>query len=194
MANQYGDLIRSPASVNPVSTLGTARMMHPGVGRIKNRADFSDADRGIVAQTRGDLDRRADQQRAKETRIIQVSHFTFFRHSLVEELKAADTGARWPGSKATSRPKAHEALAAGGRPLAALPEPYSAPAARRPWPSPLGRFKPITNILSMLPDDANPYRRRTALSVRSLSFPRSPLSSAGPLRAHSLVASSERGC
>ena len=41
-------------------------MMHPGVGRIKNRADFSDADRGIVAQTRGDLDRRADQQRAKE--------------------------------------------------------------------------------------------------------------------------------
>ena len=23
----------------------------------------------------------------------------------------------------------------------------------------------------MLPDDANPYRRRTALSVRSLSFP-----------------------
>jgi len=30
MANQYGDLIRSSASVNPVSTLGTARM-HPAV-------------------------------------------------------------------------------------------------------------------------------------------------------------------
>jgi hypothetical protein len=35
----------------------------------------------------------------------------------------------------------------GGRPLAALPGPYSAPAARRPWPSPLGRSKPTTNIL-----------------------------------------------
>jgi hypothetical protein len=34
-----------------------------GVGRINNRADFSDADRGIVAETRGDLGRRADQHR-----------------------------------------------------------------------------------------------------------------------------------
>ena len=46
---------------------------------------------------------------------------------------------------------------------------------------------------AMLRDDANPYRRRTALSVRSLSLP-AALSSAGSLRAHSLVAFAERGC
>jgi hypothetical protein len=82
--------------------------------------------------------------------------------------------------------------------------------------TPLGRFKPITNILSgeervlvklivdagtdrtanwlssvMLRDDANPYRCRNGLVGSIAVVSRSPLSSAGHLRAHSLVASSE---
>jgi hypothetical protein len=88
-----------------------------------------------------------------------------------------------------------------GRRLAALPGRIAPPAARRPWPSPLGSLQadykhPIgreerilmklivdagtdrtANRLSsvMLRDDANLYRRRTALSVRSLSFPVAPV-------------------
>jgi hypothetical protein len=46
----------------------------------------------------------------------------------------------------------------------------------------------------MLRDDANPYQRRTALSVRSLSLPAARCHRTGPLRARSLAAYSDRGC